>query len=431
MLQISPYKPTQPVQYSNKPVINHSDRIDYCAFESPYLDKKVLIQRQIISQNQDINVFFDDVSKRLFSNSNDIKNFSMLLKKGYVSLSSNAYSNLDDPKSAIAIKLDPQKSTISHLAKLEDYINKGIGIGINFSDFQNPIYEIREINKYFKYREPSVLRPPAAIGLLPVNHFKILDFIHLKDNKDYKNWCFDLSVIMDDDFLAKVDNNENITLSNGSKLCASTIYYNLLTSMLKSGEPAVIFSNDKNYLCDCCAAAELKENEGLNLAHINLSKFYNPKTQSVDYDFLKFSTNLLSKGFKSIASNGCIGVLGYQKLLDYLGFNYGEKKANEVLEKCLKIIKKEASSYGLKTAISPTGAISRLLKTTPSIEPYKNKPLNYFVEIDTLAAAQKHTDAQISKTINLDPNSTIWDVDRIIRYSKQQGIKGISVFKAQ
>lgn len=429
MLQILPFQPIQP--YKNYNSVYFPKRTDKFCFENPFIDKKPLIKRKIINQNQDINSFFDDVSNKLFINSDDVKNFSTLLKQGYVSLSSNAYSNLDDPKSAIAIKLDPKKSTISHCALLEEYIKNGVGIGINFSEFKNPIYEIKEINKYLKYREPALSRPPAAIGLLPVNHPKILDFIHLKDNKDYENWCFDLSVIIDDDFLSKVDKNEDITMSDGSKISANIIYHNLLSSMLESGEPAIIFSDDENYLCDCCAAAQLKENQGLNLAQINLSKFYNQKTKSIDYKLLKYAANLLSKGFKNIAPDGFIGILGYQKLLSYMGYNYGEKKANEILENCLKIIKKEVNSNGLKTAISPTGTISRLLKTTPSIEPNKNQPMNYYLEIDTLATAQKYIDAQISKTVNLRPESDIQDIDQIIRYSKQKGIKGISVFKNQ
>ena len=431
MLQIPSLNSTQPVIKIFNPAIKQNNRMDYYAFENPNLDKKVLTERKIIPQNQDINSFFDDISNKLFSNPDEIKKFSSLLKGGYISLSSNAYSNLDDPKSAIAIKLDPKKSTLSYLALLEDYIKNGFGIGINFSNFQNPTYEIKEINKYFKYREPSLIRPPAAIGILPINHPKILDFIHLKDNKNYENWCFDLSVIIDDNFLSKVDKNEDITMSDGSKMSASLIYYNLLSSMLKSGEPAVIFSNNKDYITDCCAAAELKENQGLKLAQINLSKFYNTKTKSIDYNLLKFAANLLSKGFKNIAPDGFVGVLGYQELLNYMGYNYGEKKANEILQNCLKTIKKEVNLNGLKTAISPTGTISRLLKTTPSIEPNKNQPMNYYLEIDTLAIAQKYTDAQISKTINLKPDSDIQDIDQIIRYSKQQGIKGISVFKAQ
>lgn len=429
MLQIPSLKPLKPINFN--PIIKNNNRIDCCAFENPNIDKKVLIKRKIISKNQDINTFFNSVANTLFSNPDDIKNFSSLLKGGYISLSSNAYSNLNNPKSAVAINLDPKKSSAFHLAQLEDYIKNGFGVGINFSNFQDPVSKIKEINKYFKYREQSLLRPPAGIALLPVNHPKILDFIHLKDDRDYKNWCFDLSVIIDDDFLTKVDNNEDIILSDNSKISAKIIYSNLLTSMLNTGEPAIIFSNNKDYICDCCAAAELKENQGLKLAQINLSKFYNPKTKTLNYNLLKYCANLLAKGFKNIAPDGFIGVLGYQELLDKIGYNYGENKANEILENCLKIIKKEVNSFGLKTAISPTGTISRLLKTTPSIEPNKDKPLDYFLELNTLAIAQKYTDGQISKTINLSPDSNIEDINKIIRYSKQQGIKGISVFKAQ
>ena len=79
-------------------------------------------------------------------------------------------------------------------------------------------------------------------------------------------------------------------------------------------------------------------------------------------------------------------------------------------------------------ALSPTGTTSRILKTTPSIEPSDNTDLSYKQEIDTVSKAQKYLEGGISKTIKLKPNATIDDIDEIIRYSKKKNLKGITVF---
>jgi len=332
--------------------------------ENTFINKKPFVDKKIIKENENINSFFDNISSKIFHNSSASHSLSKLLQMGYISFSSSTYSNLNDPKSAIGIKLNPQKTPSQNCAILEHQIRNGVGVGFNLSDFKDTISQIEKINNYFKYREPNLNRPPAGIALLNINHPKILNFISLKDNADYKNWCFDLSVVIDDDFLRKVDNNEPLTLSDNTQISAKQVYLKLLDSMLKSGEPGIIFSNDKDFICDSCAASQLNENEGLNLAHINLSKFYNPKTKSMDLDFLSQSSNVLSQALKKIAPNGFIGVLGYQDLLNKAGINYGSKEAIKILETCLETIKKQANANDIRMAISPTGTISRILKTT-------------------------------------------------------------------
>ena len=79
-------------------------------------------------------------------------------------------------------------------------------------------------------------------------------------------------------------------------------------------------------------------------------------------------------------------------------------------------------------ALSPTSTTSRILKTTPSIEPSDNTDLTYKQEIDTVAAAQKYLEGGVSKTIHLKKGASEKDVDEIIRYSKKKNLKGICVF---
>ena len=431
LIQNQPITNIQPVRINqiqtSTPLKQESDKI---VIENSFINKKPLIDRKIIKPEENVNEFFNNISTQIFPNSPMAHNLSKLLSMGYVSLSSNAYANPKNPKSAIGLKLDEKKSNIQICAQLEQYLKDGVGVGINFSNFENPTQKIKAINDYFKYREPNLNRPPAGIALLSINHPKILEFISLKDSANYKNWCFDLSIIMDDEFLSKVDRNEDLNLDNGAKIKAKDLYFRLLNSMQKSGEPGIIFSNNKNFICDSCAATELKENQSLNLAQVNLAKFVK-KDKTIDYAFLSQSANVLSIALKRMAPDGFISILGYQDMLNQMGLNYGSKEALVELEKCLGTIKEQAQVNGVKMCISPSGTTSRILKTTPSIEPDKNKGATYWDEIDTMEIAQKYLEGGISKTFNLKPNHTIEDINLIIRSSQARNIKGISVFPAR
>lgn len=393
-----------------------------------------LIQRKIARKNQNPEDFFEEISSKIFADNKNLNDLKKLLLEGYISLSTSCYNGLLNSgklNSAVGIKLDKNKNTTRHLALLEQYIRDGVGTGINFTEFDNPTEKIKDINSYFLFRqkENDLTRPPAGIALLSINHPKILDFITLKNDASFDEWCFDLSVIIPDDFLKKVDNDEYISLLNGKKIKAKEFYSMLLNSMLKKGEPGIIFSNDENYICDCCAAVPLKPEEGLTLAHINLSKFYDNKKKTLNYEKLSQVADLLSKALSKLDQNGYIGILGYQDLLDKMNIEYGSKNAIEILESMLKMIKKQVSLYNLKMAISPTGTISRILKVAPSIEPKEGG--NYEAELETLKVAQKYMDGNISKTILLNSNATTDDIDMIIRKSFEYKIRGITVFKPQ
>ena len=196
-MQIRPITKTnvQQIKLKTQQKTQLQQKRDFFAFESKFVDKKPLIDRKIIKPNQDINGFYESISNQIFPNSNINHSFSNLLKMGYVALSTSAYANLSDPKSAIALEFDKKKTAVQHCALLEEYIKNGIGAGVNLSNLDNPIYEIKKINEYLKYREPNLNRPPAGIGLLNITHPKIIEFISLKDNESYDGWCFDLSVV--------------------------------------------------------------------------------------------------------------------------------------------------------------------------------------------------------------------------------------------
>ena len=182
----------------------------------------------------------------------------------------------------------------------------------------------------------------------------------------------------------------------------------------------VFFSTNKNYICDSCACKELKANEELVLGHVNLAKFYN--NGKFDYEKLKFSTKLLSKAMEKISPEYSIGVVGYQDLLTKMNLKYGSDDALKLLENIIKTIKQNTKSI----AIAPSGTTSRLLKTTPSIEP--KEETTYLDELKTMAIIQKQIDGQISKTVNLKSSATFDDIDYIVQNAYSMGLKGITVF---
>jgi len=402
---------------------------DSLELTNPFIDKEILIAKGIILPEQNINQFFEKLSEDIFSDTEKANLFAKNLKNGLIALSTSCLMNIKKPASAVAFKFDSFEAEDKRFQKIQDCIEKNLGIGINFNEAISPSFEILKINSFAK--KIGSKRPPALIGLLKITHPDILNFITLKDNANFDDWCFDLSVIIPNDFLAKVDKNEAIMLDNGQIIEARKIYNTLLKSMLKKGEPGIIFSSNEDYLCDCCGCCELNQNDKLTLGHINLSNFYNVPESRFDFELLKKSTDILCKAMLKIDSNSKIGVFGYQDMLNKAKLQYGETCANILLENILKEIQIIAHNNDLKTAISPTGSISRVYRTSPSIEPVGNSKMNYYNELDTLISAQKYIDENISKTLLLKKNADLTDIDNIVRYSFANGIKGITVFPEQ
>ena len=426
-MKINPIKlaSIQPFKFQNFSFGNvyFAQNIDCASFSNlASFDTSLFLKREIIKEGESLEQFFDRISSSIFKDNEEKKEkeeFLLRLKKGEITLSSSCYKNLSNPQSARAYELDFDNSISKNLLLLNESIFQGVGVGINFSKSKNPTQDILKINDYFKYiqeKSPNK-RPPAGIALLNWDNSDILNFIRLKNNPNYDDWCFDLSIVLDDDFFQKLEKKDKNALA---------VYQTLVENMLNSGEPAVIFSNKKDYICDSCAASELKKGENLTLAHINLSKF--KKEGNVDWQNFKKAARILTLATNKIDENHKIGLLGYQELLDKLNVEYSSPLALEILKKAIE----EIQNSGSKVAISPTSTTSRFLKTSFSIEPKKNA--DYFKQIKTLSVAQKQIDedgghGQISNTIILKENATKKDVDDIIILSKKMGLKGVSVFK--
>lgn len=159
-------------------------------------------------------------------------------------------------------------------------------------------------------------RHGAFIGLLDIYHPDILNFIEVKQNLQIIN-NFNLSVIIDDDFMFNVYNHPdkivtakyNTTHNDGTTTTVNEFHYitydnnfvlqdvspvtitykelfdDIVSCAWKTGEPGIIFKGNVNhdntlqyYLgdivhCNPCGEQSMYPNECCNLGSINLSKF--------------------------------------------------------------------------------------------------------------------------------------------------------------
>ena len=91
---------------------------DSVKIENPHINKKPLIDRKIVKEDENINEFFDKISSEIFPNSSTSNYFSQLLKYGFVSLSSSCYEDLKMPYSAKAVKLQTSFSKLCILRRI-------------------------------------------------------------------------------------------------------------------------------------------------------------------------------------------------------------------------------------------------------------------------------------------------------------------------
>lgn len=275
-------------------------------------------------------------------------------------------------------------------------------------------------------------RRGANMGCLSITHPEIEDFIHCKrDNKDLEN--FNISVSITDDFMEKVEKNEEYDLINphtgkvSGKLKAGEILDKIVLNAYNNGDPGLIFidrmnrdnpiSNYGKYkTTNPCGEQPLLDYESCNLGSINLTHMIknNDEKILIDYEKLKRTVHLavhfldnvidvnkyplkeideMTKKSRKIG----LGHMGFADLLYMMEIPYNSEEAYNLaidIQKAIdseskiasmELAKKrgtfplyEGSSWQKKdmplrnattTTIAPTGSISILAGCSSGIEP--------------------------------------------------------------
>ncbi len=391
-------------------------------------------------------------------------------------------------------------------------------------------------------------RRGTNMGILNADHPDILDFVHMKSDDGLLN-NFNISVGTSDAFMKAVQADKPWELRHPSSrevvrtIPARELWDSIVQHAWKTGDPGLIFLDTINRgnptpdigmitATNPCGEVPLLPYESCNLGSLNLSLFV--KNRSIQWQELKeavhtavrFLDNVIdvnhyilpemarmARGNRKIG----LGVMGWASLLIRSRLPYASAEALSLAEKLMQFIREESDKASRQLAqergpfrnwkqsiyypdepirnatrlsIAPTGTISTIAGTLPSIEPLfalayernhvldddrlsefdplllaylEEKGLNtpenlnkisrsgtlegidisdesralfqtaleipYETHIDHQVAFQQYTDNAVSKTINLPEEASEKDVEHAYQKAWEEGCKGITIFR--
>jgi len=307
---------------------------------------------------------------------------------------------------------------------------KGDKVGSTDGVAGGPISFMRIFDTMSREVMQGGVRVGANMGILPVDHPDIKDFITCKQSENAIN-NFNLSVSITDKFMEALEKNSDYELINPRnnevmrKQNAKEVFDMMVKNAWSNGDPGVVFIDEFNKYnptphvgkieaTNPCGEQPLLPYESCNLGSINLSNIVVNK--EVDFDKLKnitktavhFLDNVIemnkfadpkieeqTKGNRKIG----LGVMGWADMLAKLEIAYNSTEAEKLAEKIMKTIvvagrkaseelattrgefpNFKGSIYdkpGIKklrnatiTTIAPTGTLSLIANCGGGIEPF-------------------------------------------------------------
>ncbi len=263
-------------------------------------------------------------------------------------------------------------------------------------------------------------RRGANMGILRIDHPDILDFIRAKERDgDLNN--FNLSVGLTEKFMQAVEDDleyELVAPHTGEvkgKLRAREVFSLLVQKAWESGDPGIIFLDRINRdnptprqgeieSTNPCGEQPLLPYEACNLGSINLSKFYLPDKQDIDWEGLKETIHLsvrfldnvidaskypLEQISEKVRLNRKIGlgVMGWADLLFQLKIPYNSQKALNLAEKMMKFIQSESKAASKQLALErgPFPAYEESVYKEKNLGPYRNATTTTIAPTGTLS----------------------------------------------
>ncbi len=273
-------------------------------------------------------------------------------------------------------------------------------------------------------------RRGANMGVLKADHPDILEFIRAK-SQDGAFENFNLSVLVDDAFMEAVRQGGYYELRHprdgraSGRLNAGEVFKAIYETAWETGDPGLIFADKINaqnptphlgriVATNPCGEIPLLDYESCNLGSINLTRMLDSSSRHIDWQKLentvrkgvRFLDNVIDVGRYPIAQiekmtlgnrKIGLGVMGFADMLIQLDVAYDSDKAADLGREVMKVVSEEAFRVSSRlaeqrgvyphwkgsvhqkngqavrnatqTAIAPTGSISIIAGTTPSIEP--------------------------------------------------------------
>lgn len=258
-------------------------------------------------------------------------------------------------------------------------------------------------------------RRSARMSILEWNDPFISDFIKCKANPN-KNWSTNISVAIDDEFIAALDDSESQ---------ASQVHKAAVAAMLANGEPGYwnrslsqVGEVGEVIATNPCGEITLEAWENCNLGHVNLQAFVD-KTGRVDWNGLDEAHRLMTrflmratygdvndaKQADRLATNRRIGVghFGVQGFLAKRGIKWSEAHTEGFgweLADLYDVVRGEARKYAFAlrvpepvkvTTVAPTGSIAKLPGVSEGIHPIYARYFIRRVRFSTIDREQAKT----------------------------------------
>jgi len=340
---------------------------------------------------------------------------------------------------------DSRESIFQTLKEAVEIESKGGGVGFNFSNLRpdgslisttggrasGPCSFMEVFDKTMGEVVKQGKRGGAMMAVLWYWHPDIEKFVTAKQNNGNLKH-FNISVMVDDYFMKKVEEDGEITLNHpygegspnqGKKIKAKELWIGWLTMAWQYAEPGILFFENinRNQLVDYtiettnpCGEQALPEYGVCNLGHINLAKLVDPDTGIFDFKefkllirngvrFLDNVIDIANYPIKQVKKRSFderrvgLGIMGFADACILKNIKYGsveclafiedigkvwesesikvseelakEKGASEYVIKCCKDNKVNLRRNVCIRTIAPTGTASMFAGCSSSVEP--------------------------------------------------------------
>lgn len=196
------------------------------------------------------------------------------------------------------ISVDLQRDYESLKSSLFDYLVMGRGLGFALDEVYDPKEALYKLNKIFLETEKYCSRM-AGMATLRIDHPKILEFITAKRDIDYNDFRFNISIMIDDEFMEKAIIGKKQKYKNKERY----IIHKIAENMHNCGEPGVLFISKidrdnpipkiKYVSVSPCAEIAMAEGEECVFGYLNLNQFI--VNNEIDYKNLESATASLTR----------------------------------------------------------------------------------------------------------------------------------------